>query len=138
MSDPEYAISIQSGYVLVEDPPNYDVVWIEQPPKLQAIAAACSKAGCRKVLIRGSKVNVKLTTVEIFAFGEEIAKLKLMIAIVNLRDASKENESFLGDVATNRVSPIGFFDNEQDARDWLCVLLADVFGFVRELPRPAQ
>ena len=90
MSDPGYAISIQSGYVLVETPPNYDVVWIEQPPKLQAISAACSEAGTEKVLLRGSNTNVKLTPSDIFALGEEIGKLKLKIAIVQLHDASRE------------------------------------------------
>jgi hypothetical protein len=31
VADSEYSISIQSGYVLVEDPPDYDVVWDEAP-----------------------------------------------------------------------------------------------------------
>ena len=121
MSDPEYAISIQPGYVLVENPPDYDVVWIEQPPKLQAISAACSEAGYNKVLIRGSKENVKLTTWQVFALGEEIAKLKLMFAVVTQHDASKETEKLLENVATNRGLPVRFFNNEQDARDWLGV-----------------
>ena len=121
MSDPEYEISIQSGYVLVEDPPDYDVVWIEQPSKLQAMSAACSEAGYRKVLIRGSKSNVKLTTAEFFALGEEVAKLDLMVAVVTRSDASKEMEKFLETVAANRGAPVRFFDNEQDARDWLGV-----------------
>ncbi len=121
MPDPEYKISVQSGYVLVEDPPNYDVVWIEQPPKLQAISAACSKAGFRKVLLRGSNINVKLTTAEIFALGGEVAKLRLMVAIVQLHDASQEDERLLENTASNRGLPIRFFDNEQDARNWLGV-----------------
>lgn len=121
MSELEYRFSIQPGYVLVEDPPNYDVVWIDQPPKLQAMAAACSEAGTRKVLIRGSSANVKLTTMEIFAFGEEVAKLKLKIAIVNLTDASKEDLRLFENVATNRGSPLRLFVNEQDAKDWLGV-----------------
>ena len=121
MSDPEYAISIQPGYVLVETPPNYDVVWIEQPSKLQAISAACSEAGSRKVLLRGSNTNVKLTPSDIFALGEEIGELKLKIAIVQLHDASKRNERLLENVATNRGLPVRFFDNEQDAKDWLGV-----------------
>jgi len=121
MSDPEYEISIQPGYVLVEDPPNYDVFWNEMPPKLQAISAACSEAGYRKVILRGSNINVKLTVPEIFALGEEIAKLNLKIAIVQLHDASKGNEELLENAASNRGSPILFFNNEQDARDWLGV-----------------
>jgi hypothetical protein len=121
LPDPEYKISIQSGYVLVEDPPDYDVVWIEQPSKLQAISAACSEAGFRKVLLRGSNINVKLTEFEVFKLGEEVTKLNLMVAIVQLHDASKQTERFLENVAANRGLPIKFFDNEQDARDWLGV-----------------
>lgn len=87
--------------MLVEDPPNYDVVWVEQPPKLQAISAACSEAGNWRVLIRGSKTNVTLTTPEIFALGKATAKLNLMIAFVNLHDASKDNERLCENVANN-------------------------------------
>ncbi len=121
MSDPEYAISIQPGYVLVENPPNYDVVWIEQPPKLQAISAACSEAGYWKVLIRESNVNVKLTSTQIFELGQEIAKLYMKFAVVSTHDASKDDERLLEDVATNRGSPLRFFNKEQDAKDWLGV-----------------
>ena len=121
MSEPEYKISIQPGYVLVEDPPDYDVIWSEQPAKLQAISVACSEAGFRKVLLRGSNINVKLTEAEVFKLGEEVTKLNLMVAIVQLHDASKETERFLENVAVNRGVPIQFFDNEQDARDWLGV-----------------
>ena len=121
MSDPEYAISIQPGYVLVENPPNYDVIWSEQQPKLKAMSAACSEAGSDKVLMRGSKTNVKLTEMEIFALGEEIGKLKLKIAIVELHDALQEDVDFLENIATNRGSPVRFFNNEQNAKDWLGV-----------------
>ena len=121
MFDPEYAISVQSGYVLVETPPDFNVVWIEQPPMLQAISAACSEADCKKVLLRGSNTKVKLKPMEIFELGAEIAKLHLMLAIVQSHDASKEDEDFLKNVAANRGSSIQFSDNEQDARYWLGV-----------------
>ncbi len=119
MSDPEYAISIRSGYVLVEDPPNYDVVWIEQPPKLRAISAACSEAGYDKVLIRGSQANVKLTPMQFFLLGQEVGKLNLKIAVSTFHDASREDERLLENAATNRGSPVRFFKKEQDAKDWL-------------------
>ena len=121
MSDPDYAISIQPGYVLVENPPDYDVVWIEQQPKLKAISAACSEADSNKVLMRGSKTNVKLTERQIFILGEEVGKLKLKIAVVELHDASKKDAEFLETIATNRGSPLRFFNKEQDAKDWLGV-----------------
>ena len=121
MSDPEYAISIQPGYVLVDDPPDYEVIWSEQPAKMQAIFAACSEAGVRKVLIRGSNTHVKLTSSQMLGFGQEIAKLHLQIAILNLSDASVEDGRFISDVATNRGSRIRFFENEQEAKDWLKV-----------------
>lgn len=121
MSEPEYVISIQPGYVLVEDPPNYDVLWSEQPRKLQAIAAACSEAGVSDVLILGTNANVKLKPAEIFAFGEAVGKLNLRIAVVNLNDAPKEDSRLFENVATNRGSHMRLFDNEEDARAWLGV-----------------
>ncbi len=121
MSDPEYAISIQSGYVLVENPPDYDVVWIEQQPKLKAISAACSEAGNRNVLIRESNANVKLTVTQIFNLGVEVGKLQLKIAMVSTHDQSQENERLLENAATNRGSCVRFFNREQDAKDWLGV-----------------
>ena len=119
MSDPDYVISIQHGYVLVEDPPNYEVLWSEQPRKLQAVAAACSEAGTRKVLVRGTNAKVRLTTAELFAFGESVGELKLRIAVVNLDDAPVEDSKFFENVANNRGSHLGLFDNEEDAREWL-------------------
>ena len=95
MSKPEYTISMQSGYVLVEDPPNYDVVSTEQQTKLREISDACDKAGIRKVLIRGSKANVKLTLSQLYELGEAIAKRQLTIAFVNVHDASQENQQLL-------------------------------------------
>lgn len=121
MSEQEYVISIQPGYVLVEDPPDYELVWKEQPRKLQAMAAACSEAGTRKVLILGTKANVKLTTMEFYAFGEAIGKLNLKIAVVSRIDGSKEDAKLFENVATNRGSQMRLFDTEQDAKDWLGV-----------------
>ena len=121
MSDQDYAISIQAGYVLVESPPNYNVVWEDQPPMLRAVSAACDKAGARKVLLRGPKTNVKLTPSQVFKLGEEIAKLNLMFAIVQLHDAPREKEELLENTAGNRGSVIQFFDSEQEAKDWLGV-----------------
>lgn len=121
MAEPKYKISIQPGYVLVEDPPNYDVVWTEQPPKLRAMSAACSEAGYNKALIRGSKSNVKLTGAEIFKLGVEVAKLNLLVAVVTQHDTSKDTERFIENVVANRGLPIQFFENEQDAKDWLGV-----------------
>jgi len=121
MADSQYVVSIQPGYVLVEDPPDYDVVLSEQAAKLQAISAACTQSGYKNVLVRGTQANVRLTPAEMFKFGESVAKLGIKAAIVNSHDASMEDEGFLETVATNRGSPIRFFDNEQDARDWLGV-----------------
>ncbi len=119
MENLEQKISIQPGYVLVERPPDYEVVWSEQPARLMEISAFCKEAGCRKVLVVGPRTKVTLSTFDIFELGEEIAKLGLQIAVVELHDASKEDVRFLELVATNRGRAIQFFDNEQDAKDWL-------------------
>lgn len=121
MPDSKHKMSVQAGYVLVEDPPDYNVVWSEQPAKLQAISEICAEAGCRKVLIRGSTANVKLTTMETFELGKEVGKLGLRIAVVTSHDTSKANAGLLEDAATNRGSPVQFFDDERDALDWLDV-----------------
>ena len=119
MSTSEQKISIEPGYVLVERPENYEVIWSEQPAKLMEIAAACKKADCRKVLIMGSRTKVNLSVADIFDLGEKISKLQLQIAVVESHDASNEEVNFLEAVTMNRGRPIQFFDNEQDAKDWL-------------------
>ena len=48
-----------------------------------------------------------------------IADLGLKLAAVTSHDASEEDTSFLENVATNRGSPVQFFDNEEAARVWL-------------------
>ena len=119
MRSPEQKISIQRGYVLVERPQDYEVVWSEQPERLMEISAFCKEADCTKVLILGPRTKVKLSALDIFDLGENIAKLGLKIAVVELHDASNEDVRFLETVAMNRGGPIQFFDNEQEAKDWL-------------------
>ena len=119
MRTSEYKLSIQPGYVLVERPKNYKVVWSEQPARLMVISAACKEAGCQKVLILGPRTTVRLSVFEISALGSKIAKMGVQIAVVELHDASNENVEFLENVVRNRGSRIQFFENEQDARAWL-------------------
>ena len=46
-------LSIQSGYVLVERPDNYEVVLEDQPAALTRMLEICKEANCRKALIVG-------------------------------------------------------------------------------------
>ena len=119
MNNSEHRISIQPGYVLVERPPNFEVIWSEQPALLMELSTFCEASDCRKVIVLGPRTKVKLSTIEAFDLGQEIAKLGLRIAVVELHDASKEKVEFLENVATNRGGPIQFFDSEQQAKDWL-------------------
>ena len=119
MSSSEQTISTKPGYVLVERPQDYEVVASEQPARLMEISAVCNEAGCGKVLIVGPRTKVSLSTMDIFDLGERIAKLRLQIAVVELHDASEEDVRFLENVASNRGGPLQFFDNTQDAKDWL-------------------
>ncbi len=119
MGNSEQKISIQPGYVLVERSQDYKVVWSEQPERLVEISAACKEAGCQKVIILGPRTNVRLSVPEIFNLGKEIANLDLQVAVVELHDESNENVKLLENVAFNRGGSIQFFDNEQDAKDWL-------------------
>ncbi len=119
MGNSEQKISIQPGYVLIERSHDYEVVMSEQPAMMMEMSAVCKEAGYNKILILGHRTKVKLSTSEIYSLGEEIAKLGLLIAVVESHDASSENEEFLENVVSNRGMPIQFFDNEQDAKDWL-------------------
>ncbi len=121
MDNSEHKISIQPGYVLVERSQDYKVVWSEQPAKLMEISAACKEAGCQKVLLMGPRTKVRLTTLDIYNLGKEIAKLGLQIAVVELHDASIGKVKFLESVVGHRDVPFQFFDNEQDAKGWLGV-----------------
>ncbi len=119
MGNSKQEISVQSGYVLVERPQDYEVILNEQPAKLLEISAICKEAGCLKVLILGPRTKVRLSTVDIFNLGKAIAELGLKIAVVEVHDASNQDVSFLKDVVANRGGPIQFFDSEQQAKDWL-------------------
>ena len=119
MGKSDYKISIQSEYVLVERPRDYEVVLNEQPAMLMELSSVCEEAACRKVLILGPKTKVNLATLDILDLGRAIAKQDLRIAMVEAHDASDEDVNFLGDVVWNRGGSIRFFDSEMEARYWL-------------------
>jgi len=119
MTISEFKISICPDHVLVERPDDYTVVWSNQPAFLKELSAICQDAGRRRVLILGSNVNMKLTTVDIFDLGEAIASTGLQIAVVETHDASASDVRFLENVSTTRGSPFRIFDDEKGARAWL-------------------
>ncbi len=121
MTKSEQTLSIRSGYVLVERPPDYEVIRSEQSTRLAEISALCEEAGIRNVLVVGPRTSVKLSTTDIFSLGEQIAQLGLRVAVVELHNATDGDVSFLENVSTNRGGPMEFFNNEQDAKDWLGV-----------------
>ena len=121
MTDVEQTISIQPGYVLIERPPDYEVNWEDQSEKLREISALCKEHGCPKILVRGPKTKVKLSMIEILRLGQEIAKSRLRVAVVERHDATDQDVRFLESVTAGRGGAIQFFDNEQDAKDWLGV-----------------
>lgn len=114
-------VSVKSDYVLVVEPPGFEVVWEEQPGRLQEIAAACRKANSHKVLVLAEQTSVKLSTTELMMMAKEIAKLGLQVAMVVKNDLSVEHESFFRKIATKHGSPIRFFDREAEAKRWLDV-----------------
>ena len=119
MSKSEYNISIRPEYVLVERPRDYEVVAGEMPAMLSEMSAVCKEAGCRKVLILGSRTHVSLETMDIYDLGDQIATTRLQIAIVESHDASADDENFLETVVFNRGGPLQFFSDEEDAKNWL-------------------
>ena len=121
MGNSKYTISIRSGYVLVERVPGYEVVLEDQPAMLAAVSAACKDANCRNVLLMGPRTKVRLSPMDIFDLGKAIAKLDLKFAVVEIHDALDEDVDLLESVAFNRGGAIEFFDNEQNAKNWLGV-----------------
>lgn len=119
MGRPDYNISIQDGYVLVERPEGYEVVANALPAMLMKLSAFCKTASCQKVLVLGPKTQVDLALLDIYDLGSEIANLHLQIAMVESHDVSDEDVSFLENVVANRGGPIRFFDTEKEAKEWL-------------------
>ncbi len=121
MGNSDYKMSTQSGYVLLERPPDYEVAMNEQPEVLADITAFCKAVSRRKVLILGPKTKVNLSALDILDLGKEIAKLNLQIAVVESHDASNEDVDFLKNVALNEGGLIRFFDTQKEAKGWLRV-----------------
>ena len=119
MDAPDYQISLRPYYVLVKRPPGYTVVLSEMPAFLRDLSSFCEEAGCRKVLVLGSETRVGLSTVDLYDLGEQIARARLKIAVVESHDASDDDEFFLETVVFNRGGPLQFFKTEEDAKDWL-------------------
>ncbi len=119
MGNSDYKISIQSGYVLVERPQDYEVNLNEEPAMLMELLSVCKEADCRNALILGPRTKVNLSTFDILDLGQKIAKLDLRIAIVESHDASVEDVKFLENAVWNRGGYIRFFDSEMEAKYWL-------------------
>ncbi len=86
---------------------------------LMEVSAVCEKAGYHKVLVVGPRTKVRLSTMDIYTLGEQIARLRMKVAVVESHDAPDDDVTFLENVATNRGGPLQFFHNEQDAKAWL-------------------
>lgn len=112
MNSPDYQISRRSGYVLVQRSPDYTVVLSEMPAFLREVSAFCEEAHCRKVMVLGPRTNVGLSTLDLYDLGEQIARSRLQIAMVETHDASDEDEAFLETVVFNRGGPLQFFASE--------------------------
>ena len=95
------------------------MVLSEQSRDLLELSAACKETGCAKVLIVGPRTKVRLSPFDMLELGKQIAKLDVQMAIVEMHDASNDSVSLLKSVAFNRGSRIRFFDNVEDAKDWL-------------------
>lgn len=121
MDNLNHKISSQPGYVLVERAEDYEVILHEQPRQLREMSAFCKTAGCRKVLILGPNTKVRLSGLEVFELGKEIAKTDLQIAVVESHDAPDVDVNFLETVALNRGGLIRFFDTDTEAKSWLGV-----------------
>ena len=121
MGESETKFSVKSGYLLIERPEGHKVVLSEQRAMLAELSDACNAAGCSKVLILGRRTIVRLSIFDIYELGKSIATIGLQIAIADNPDVTNKETGFLENVAFNRGANLRFFDNEQDAKDWLGV-----------------
>ncbi len=119
MGNSGYKITIQSDYVLVERPRDYEVTLNEQPAMLMDLSSVCKEADCRTALILGPRTKVNLSTFDILDLGKQIAKLGLRIAIAESHDASSEDVKFMEKAVWNRGGYSRFFDSEIEAKYWL-------------------
>ena len=119
MENSEQKISIHPDHVLVERPPDYEVVLSEQSRDLLELSATCKETGCKKVLVVGPRTKVRLSPFDLLELGKRIAKLDVQMAIVEMHDASDDAMSLLKSVAFNRGSKIRFFNNMAEAKGWL-------------------
>ncbi|MGI9219994.1 MAG: hypothetical protein ACR2QS_03045 [Woeseiaceae bacterium] len=121
MATREQVVSARADYIFVERPPGYEVNWDDQSQALLEISSACHRADCKKVLVVGPQTNVELTAFDILDLGKAIADIGIQVAVVELHNASNDAVSLLESSATNRGSPIRFFENIADAKTWLNV-----------------
>jgi len=119
MSNPNYKISMQEGYVLLERQAGSTVVIGDQPAMQAELLGICKQASCRNVIITGSDVKIDLSTLDLLELGNEIANSGLRIAVVESHDATADDVRFLENVAWNRGGVIEFFETEDAAREWL-------------------
>lgn len=119
MPEPKQTISVQAGYVLVERSEGYEVNAEEVPATLTKIHNACEMAGCYKVLVDGPNTRVRLSTFDMYRFGELIVQLGLKLAIIENHDATSDDERFLENVTNNRGQPMRFFKSRSEAVQWL-------------------
>ena len=121
MASLNYKVIIWHDHVVIERPDEYEIDLDDMPAMLNEMSAACQKIGSSKVLMRGQKTKVNLSTSQIYDLGTEIASWNLHIAIVEKHDASNEEVNALKAVVVSNGPPIQFFDTEFEARSWLGV-----------------
>ena len=112
-------ISIQDDYVLVDRPAGYEATLTRQLWMLEETARICDETRRYKVLIRGTDTHVNLSTMDILDLGNAIANTRLRIAVVEKHNAPGTDIEFLEDVIWNRGGRLHFFDDEDDAMEWL-------------------
>ncbi len=119
MTMPSHTLSTKGAYVLVERPQDYEVVLSEQADSLAEISSYCAQAGRDKVMIVGPRTKVRLSVLDVFDLGEQIAEMGLQVAVVETHDTEEENIEFLECVASTRGTMLHFFDNQEEAIHWL-------------------
>lgn len=84
-------ITREQGYIRAERPAKYSVGPGGESDLLEKLVEECHAARCQNVLVLGSDIRIRLSTMDVLELGAEIADTRLNIAVVETHNAAQED-----------------------------------------------
>lgn len=119
-----YSFKFSGNYIYVRHFEDFIVSAQSMNIFWEDLAAFCKTYNCKKVLAEGNIFKRKMSTVEAFQFGNTAGKkiLGLWLAFVFPEYQADVTTDFFKTVAKNRGVRIDFFNDYEDALQWLNVI----------------